>query len=255
MMGSRHSGGRLWVALAFSAVLLVRILAVAQEPARSTAAPQASAADRTYSSPGVRVPQNSTPDTVAKDGGEASDSDGTAQLKNSPSVKWLAHLLRVRTTTAYQLCIALNFAAMVTVIVWFLGPRLPVWLRNRAQAIRQSLDDAGKASIEAQQRLAAIEARMLKLESEITAMQTVADQESMAEEERFRASAEDDKRKIAAIAEQQILAAVTRAKRDFKLYAAELMVTLAATRIKVDAATEEEILHSFIYELGNKGSN
>ena len=153
---------------------------------------------------------------LAKDGGEASGADGTAQLKNSPSVKWLAHILRVRTATAYQLCIALNFAAMVAVIVWFLGPRLPVWLRNRAQAIRQSLDDAGKASIEAQQRLAAIEARMLKLESEITAMQTVADQESMAEEERFRASAEDDKRKIAAIAEQQILAAVTRAKRDFQ---------------------------------------
>ena len=83
---------------------------------------------------------------------------------------------------------------MVAVIVWFLRPRLPAWLRNRAQAIRQSLDDAGKASIEAQQRLSAIEARMLKLQSEISAMQSVADQESKAEEERIRASAEEEKR-------------------------------------------------------------
>ena len=254
-MGSRHSGGRSWVVFAFSAVLLVRILAVAQEPARSISAPQASGADRTHSSPGVRASQSRAPDTVVKDGGEASDSDGTVQLRNSPSVKWLAHLLRVSTATGYQIFIALNFATMVAVIVWFLRPRLPAWLRNRAQAIRQSLDDAGKASIEAQQRLAAIEARMLKLESEISAMQAVADQESEAEEEPVRASAEEEKRKVAAIAEQEILAAVTRAKRDFKLYAADLMVTLAANRIKVDASTDEEILHSFIYQLGGRGSN
>ena len=233
-MGYRHSGGRLWVALAFSSILLVGTAAWAQGPSRSAPI---------------------TPQAVTKDGGEASGADGTAELKNSPSVKWLAHMLRVSTATGYQIFIALNFATMVVVIVWFLRPRLPVWLRNRAQAIRQSLDDAGKASIEAQQRLSAIEARMLKLQSEISAMQSVADQESEAEEERLRASAEEEKRKIAAIAEQEILAAVTRAKRDFKLYAAELMVTLAANRIKVDTSTDEEILHSFIYQLGGKGSN
>ncbi len=170
-------------------------------------------------------------------------------------MKWLAHLLGVSTATGYQIFIALNFATMVAVIAWFLRSRLPAWLRNRAQAIRQSLDDAGKASIEAQQRLSAIEARMLKLQSEISAMQSVADQESEAEGERLRASAEEEKRKIAAFAEQEILAAVTRAKRDFKLYAAELMVTLAAIRIKADNSTDEEILHSFIYQLGGKGSN
>ena len=233
-MGYRHTGGSLWVALAFSSILLVGTAAWAQGPSRSAPI---------------------TPQAVTKDGGEASGADGTAELKNSPSVKWLAHMLRVSTATGYQIFIALNFATMVAVIVWFLRPRLPVWLRNRAQAIRQSLDDAGKASIEAQQRLSAIEARMLKLQSEISAMQSVADQESEAEEERLRASAEEEKRKIAAIAEQEILAAVTRAKRDFKLYAAESMVTLAANRIKVDTSTDEEILHSFIYQLGGKGSN
>ncbi len=233
-MGYRHTGGSLWVALAFSSILLVGTAAWAQGPSRSAPI---------------------TPQAVTKDGGEASGADGTAELKNSPSVKWLAHMLRVSTATGYQIFIALNFATMVVVIVWFLRPRLPVWLRNRAQAIRQSLDDAGKASIEAQQRLSAIEARMLKLQSEISAMQSVADQESVAEEERLRASAEEEKRKIASIAEQEILAAVTRAKRDFKLYAAESMVTLAANRIKVDTSTDEEILHSFIYQLGGKGSN
>ena len=233
-MGYRHSGGRLWVALAFSWILLVGAAAWAQGPSRSAPI---------------------TPQAVTKDGGEASGADGTAELKNSPSVKWLAHMLRVSTATGYQIFIALNFVTMVGAIVWFLRPRVPVWLRNRAQAIRQSLDDAGKASIEAQQRLSAIEARMLKLQSEISAMQSVADRESEAEEARLRASAEEEKRKIAAIAEQEILAAVTRAKRDFRLYAAELMVTLAANRIKVDTSTDEEILHSFIYQLGGKGSN
>ena len=40
-----------------------------------------------------------TPQAVTKDGGEASGADGTAELKNSPSVKWLAHMLRVSTAT------------------------------------------------------------------------------------------------------------------------------------------------------------
>ena len=255
-MGSRYSGARRWVVLAFSSILLVGALGWAQEPTRSAPpTPQDSGTNRRPSSPGIHVPQNSTPDAAAKDGGESSGDDGTAQLRNSPSVKWLAHMLRVSTAAGYQLCIAFNFAVMVAVIVWFLRPRLPAWLRNRTQAIRQSLDDAGKASIEAQQRLSAIEARMLKLESEILAMQAAADQESEAEEERIRAAAEEEKRKIAAIAEQEILGAVTRAKHDFKMYAAELMVTLAVNRIQVDTPTDEEILHSFIYQLVAKGSN
>ncbi len=233
MKGYRHSS-RVWGALAFSSILLVGTAAWAQGPSRSTPV---------------------TPQAVTKDGGEASGADGTAELKNSPSVKSLARMLRVSTATGYQIFVALNFATMVAVIVWFLGPRLPVWLRIRAQAIRQSLDDAAKASIDAQQRLSAIEARMLKLQSEISAMQAAADQEEKAEETRLRASAEEETRKIAAIAEQEILASVARAKRDFKIYAAELMVTLAGSRIKVDTSTDEEILHSFIYQLGGKGSN
>ena len=56
-MGSRHSGGRLWVAVAFSAILLVGTLALAQEPTRSTSPAQG--ASQTYPSSGVQAPQNS----------------------------------------------------------------------------------------------------------------------------------------------------------------------------------------------------
>jgi F-type H+-transporting ATPase subunit b len=185
----------------------------------------------------------------------AASDDQTEEPKNSSSVQWLAHKLGVSTPKASGLSIGLNFVAMVTLIAVFLGPRLPVLLRNRTQAIGQALDEARKASADAKQRLAAIESSMLKLESEIAAMQSVAERESQAEEERIAASIEEEKRKIAAAGEQEILATVNQAKRDFKTYVGELAVTMAANRAQVAGSADEEILQSFIYQLGRSGSN
>ena len=56
-------------------------------------------------------------------------------------------------------------------------------------------------------------------------------------------------------AEQEIAAAVNLARRDFKTCAANMAVTLAASRIQVDAATDEGLVMSFIEKLGKNGSN
>ncbi len=185
----------------------------------------------------------------------AASDDQTEQLMNSASVKWLAHKLGVSTARASRLSVALNFLAMVALIALFLRPRIPALLRNRTQGIGQALDEARKASADAKQRLEAIESSMLKLESEIAAMQSVADRESQAEEERIAACIEEEKHRIAAAGEQEILAAVNQAKRDFKTYVTGLALTLAANRIQVSNSSDEEILQSFIYQLGRNGSN
>ena len=185
----------------------------------------------------------------------AASDDQTEQLMNSASVKWLAHKLGVSTATASGLSVGLNFVAMVALIALFLGPRIPALLRNRTQVIGQAIDEARKASANAKQRLSAIESSMLKLESEIAAMQSVADRESQAEEERIAASIEGEKHRIAAAGEHEILAAVNQAKRDFKTYVTGLAVALAANRIQVSSSNDEEILQSFIYQLGRNGSN
>jgi F-type H+-transporting ATPase subunit b len=93
------------------------------------------------------------------------------------------------------------------------------------------------------------------LQAEIAEMQSAADQESKAEEERIRVAAGGEKRRIVEAAEQEIAAAVSLAKRDFKAYAAELAVTLAANSIQVNASTDEALLRSFVEQLGRNRSN
>ena len=225
-MGYRKRICRVVRVFAFSLILTPMTLAWAQSPSRP-------------------VPTNHA---------DSSD-DQTAQLMSSTSVQWLARKLAVSTATASGLSVGLNFVAMVTLIALFLRPRIPVLVRNRTQAIGQALDEARKASAEAKRRLAAIESGLAKLESEISTMQSVADQESRAEEERITTSLEEETHKIAAAGEQEILAAVSQAKRDFKTYVAELSITLATNRIQVASSTDEEILQSFIYQLGRNGSN
>jgi len=202
----------------------------------------------------IQTSKDSSMGEPAKAGSE-NTLDKTTQLKYSGSVKWLARELRVSIFTAYGLSVALNFFTIVVIIGLFLRSKLPGWFRNRTQLIRQGLDEARHASEEAQQRLSAIESRLAQLQSEIAAMQSAAKRESQEEEQRIRAAAETEKRKIVEAAEQEIAAAVNQARRDFKSYTADLAVTLAAKRIQVDATTDEGLLFTFIDQLGRNGSN
>ncbi|HXP39095.1 MAG TPA: hypothetical protein VN833_02445 [Candidatus Acidoferrales bacterium] len=86
-------------------------------------------------------------------------------------------------------------------------------------------------------------------------MQSIADQQWQAEEERIRAAAEEDKCRIVKAVEHEIAAAVSQARRELKAYIADLAVTLAAKRIQVDVSTDEELVRSFIDQLGRNGSD
>jgi F-type H+-transporting ATPase subunit b len=185
----------------------------------------------------------------------AASGDTEAQFKDSASLKSMARKLGVTTRTAYELSVVVNFLVIITAGFLLLRSRLPAFFRNRTQLIRQALDEARRTSAAAQQRLSAIEERLAKLQSEVEALQSAADQESRAEEERIQAAAEEDKRRVVEAAEQEIAVAVSLAKRDFKAYAADLAVTLAANSIQVDASTDEALLRAFVDQLGRNGSN
>lgn len=259
-MGTKNGVCRLLLVVAIFSIPMAMPMAGAQERSRTAQLDpqtagmkpqQVSESEKTRTS----ASQSSVPEQPTKAGREASSGGDNAQFKNSPSLQWMARKLRVSTATAYGLSIVLNFFTIVAVVVLLLRSKLPALFRNRTQAIRQSLDEARKASAEAQQRLSDIESRLGKLQAEIAAMQSAADQESKAEEERIRAAAGEEKRRIVEAAEQEIAAAVSLAKRDFKAYAAELAVTLAANSIQVDASTDEALLRSFVDQLGRNRSN
>lgn len=191
-------------------------------------------------------------DELAEASREAAGEED-AQFKKSASVRWLASATGMKPITAYWFSVALNFAVIALLLILLMKSRLPEMFRARTENIRKSLDEARRASELAQKRLSDIEARLSRLDSEIAAMRTAAEAEARGEEERIRAAAEQDKKKIVEAAEQEISAAANLARRDLKAYVAELAVSLAEKRIQINADTDEELVRSFVDELGKNG--
>ncbi len=114
------------------------------------------------------------------------------------------------------------------------------------------MEEARKASEDANRRLAEIEARLSRLDAEISGMRDAAEKEAAAEEARIKAAAEEDARKIVESAEQEIAAAAKTARRELTAYAANLAVALAGRQIKVDAVTDQALVREFARELSPK---
>jgi F-type H+-transporting ATPase subunit b len=125
--------------------------------------------------------------------------------------------------------------------------------RDRTNAIQKALKEAQTASAEATARLNAIEARLAKMDSEVSEIKSGAEREAVAEEERIRAAAEEDKQKVVTAAEAEIAAIARSARADLKSFAASLAVDIATHKIKVDDDTDHALVRQFVGHLGKDG--
>jgi F-type H+-transporting ATPase subunit b len=128
---------------------------------------------------------------------------------------------------------------------------LPGMFRNRTASIQTAMEEARKASEDANRRLSEIESRLSRLDGEIAAMTANAEKDVAAEEARIKAAAEADAHKIVESAEQEIAAAAKAARRDLTTYAADLAISLAKKQIHVDAGTDSSLVRSFADRLGS----
>lgn len=196
---------------------------------------------------------SSAPSAAADQHGAAAKeaaADDTEAFRLSPAVRWLAHLTGMSPATAYWVFIFINFAVVAALIGFFMKSKLPAWFRARTESIRSQMEEARRLSADANTRLAAIEARLGRLDSEIAQMRVEADAEAQREEERIAAAAAEDKQRIIATAEQEIDAFSRLARRDLKAYAAALAVELAERRIQVDPGTDRALVRNFAQQLG-----
>jgi F-type H+-transporting ATPase subunit b len=191
---------------------------------------------------------------LAKESREAAGEDDSDQFKHSPAVQWVSSVTGLSIERSYQLCVALNFAIVAVILFWALKKNLPVAFRKRTELIQGAMEEARKASAEANRRLSDIEARLSKLDVEIGQMRVAADKESAEEEANIKAAAEEDARKIVESAEQEIGAAAKAARRELKAYAADLAVALAAKQVHVDPNTDHALVTSFARQLSGNGS-
>jgi F-type H+-transporting ATPase subunit b len=184
---------------------------------------------------------------------EAAGEDETAEFKQSGSVQVLARITGLSLQHAYWLGVTLNFAIVAGLIYWFGKKYLPGFFQGRTAAIQKAMADARRESEEANRRLSDIEARLGRLDTEIAAMRETAEKDAAAEEERIRAAAADDVRKVVETAEQEIVAAAKLARRELTAYAADLAVALATRQMHVDTATDEALVRGFSRQLSGDG--
>ncbi len=180
--------------------------------------------------------QSSTNSELAKQAREAAGEDDQQQFKHSGSVQFVSRITGLSLEHAYWLSVLLNFAIVAGVIVWVSKKNLPALFRDRTASIQKAMQEARKASEDANRRLSG-------------QMAAAAEKEAAAEEERIKAAAEEDARKIVESADQEIAAAARAARRELTAYAADLAVSLAAKQIKVDTTTDQMLVRNFADEL------
>ena len=245
----RTKRGRWTLAVLAGVILLLGVLAAQENGAKqgsssSSRAEEQKAGERKH-------PELS--EELAQESREAAGEDQTAQFKQSYSVRLLARLTDLSPRHAFWLSLLLNFGIIAGLIIWVSKKHLPTVFRGRTSQIQKAMEEARRASQEANQRLEAIAARLSRLDAEIRELRDAAEKEAAAEEARIQAAAEEDTRKIVQSAEQEIAAAAKAARRELTAYAATLAVSLAAQQIEVDQATDQALVRSFLDELSADG--
>jgi F-type H+-transporting ATPase subunit b len=168
---------------------------------------------------------------------------------HSDAVKAVGAKLGMTTEQAATVFQIVNFAVLALGVLWLVVKMLPKMLRDRNTAIQKHLVDARTATEEASTRLNSVEERLSKLDGQIAAMRAQAEKDSAADEQRIKASVEEEKQKILATAEQEIAAATSLAQRQIQKYAAELAIEQAARKLVVSAETDRLLVQGFARQL------
>jgi F-type H+-transporting ATPase subunit b len=200
--------------------------------------------------------EDTAPDYASPDKKEQVKDENEEYL-HSPMVQKLGAMLGLKPAQAATAFTVFNFALMAIAVGYLVLKLLPKTFRNRNTAIQKQLVDARSATEEAAARLNSVEERLSKLDSQIAAMRTQAEEDAKRDEQRIKASVEDEKVKIIAAAEAEIQSATTLAQRAIQQYAAELAIDQAARKLIVTAETDRLLVESFAHRLGsdNGGQN
>jgi len=249
---SMPSSKRIVAGLLFSALVSVpRSRVYALDAAAQDRVPktQNAASEPSDSSSGAA----STPEAQSPEKNQ-SEADANDVYRKSPAVRALGAKIGLnpdQSATAFE---ASNFVILAILLGWLVASMLPKTFRKRTTIIQKHLVDARTATEEANARLGSVEARLSKLDEQIAAMRAQAEKDSVLDEERIRASAEDEKQKILAAAEQEIAAATLHAHRQLQQYAAELAIEQAGRKLTINAETDRLLIQNFARRLGGNDS-
>jgi F-type H+-transporting ATPase subunit b len=254
---TRSSLRRLGLVLLFACVSVGVVSA--QENPKASAPAQAQPADQKVQqpvNPDAAIGKDLTDASkaaVKAEEGEGKEHDENAKFKYSIMVEKLGRFIGLGPEGMYWVSLVANFVFLALFFWMLLKSKLPKMFRDRTTSIQKALNEAKAASSEASRRLGDIEARLSKLDVEVSDIRTSAERDAAVEEERIRAAAEEDARKVVDSAEAEIAAIARSARHDLKSFAASLAVDIASHKIKVDDNTDQALVRQFVSHLGKDG--
>ncbi len=178
--------------------------------------------------------------------------EGENVYRHSPMVQKLAGMFGLSVEATSRLFEIINFVLLVILIVWGIARLLPKALRARTERIRNEIEQARVATEDANRRLARVEERLSRLDSDIESIRTQAEHETDLEEKRLRAALEEEKQSILASAGQDIEAATKNAQSQLKKLAADLIIQHAKQQIAVSPEADQTLVAGFLKDLDEK---
>ena len=170
----------------------------------------------------------------------------------APGVAWAAEGEGDRWGVFLTLGRLANLILVIAVLVWVTRKPLANFFAGRSQAIRDQLAEAQKARMEAEAKLAEIQARMSGLDHELAEIKAAAEREAQSERQRLVAEAERDAQKVVERARREIDGMTRAAQLELKSHAAELAVQLAEQKIQQEMTDDDRsrLFARFVASLG-----
>jgi F-type H+-transporting ATPase subunit b len=216
---------------------LSSIRSVAQQPAAQSAPPAQQQPDQGLDRRGLPV----QPGHIKKE--EAEDEN---VYRHAALVESLSKMFHLDIETTARLFEWINFAIIALAIIIPLFKFLPKVFRKRSQTLSQNLEVARKTTADANQRLSAVEAQLSKLDEEIAKIRAQVEQESQQDEQRIKATIEEERARIVASAEQEISVAAAQVRRGLRHFAADLAVERAAQQLVLTPDTDRALIAEFV---------
>lgn len=145
-----------------------------------------------------------------------------------------------------------NFALLAGLLGYLGAKQGGPFFNARAAEIRKGIDDAEKIKADSNAQIAAINAKLGRLDAEIASMREGAEVERRAAEQRLREETRREIERIRLHADSEIETAGKSERIALQRYAAQLALELAETKVRarMTPSTEDALVQAFVNGLG-----
>jgi len=210
------------------------------------------------SSPQVAQTQSAAPqvaENTGKQEASKSEEDELNVYRHAPIVQTISRVMHMQLETTARLLEYINFAVLALALGIPLVRILPRILHHRRRTLQENLDSARRMTDDARSRLAAVEAKLAKLDDEIAQIRAQAEEEAKGDEARIKSSIGEESARIVQAAEQEIASATAQARRGLRTLAAELAVDHAARQLVLTPEADRALIDEFVRDAATRGQN